>query len=44
MRFLPTLVAIPAVVAFNVFQRRVDRAVGSSEVVFRELAARVAGR
>jgi biopolymer transport protein ExbB len=37
-------VAIPAVVAFNSFQRRVDRSVGASEVVFRELVARIGAR
>ena len=34
-------VAIPAVVAFNAFQKRVERSVGASEVVFRELVARI---
>lgn len=37
-------VAIPAVVAFNAFQKRVERSVGASEVVFRELVARLGAR
>lgn len=33
------LVAIPAVGAYNLFQKRIERTVGASEVVFRELLA-----
>ena len=36
------LVAIPAVVAYNGFQRRIDRAVGSTEVLARRVMSRFA--
>ncbi len=37
-------VAIPAVVAYNALTKRVETAVGGSEVLFRELAARISAR
>lgn len=38
------LVAIPAVVAYNGFQKRIDRSIGGAEVIFRELLARARQR
>ncbi len=37
-------VAIPAVVAYNALTKRVEAAIGGSEVLFRELAARISAR
>ncbi len=37
------LVAIPAVVAYNLIQRRVERSVGATEVLVRQVLARIRG-